>query len=132
MKRISVKKAGSKAVKGLAMCWVFRKRSFSISGSFRQLYHDEIRLKINSNKKVFGYRRFGDNQVLLAYTKWKAVGFMESEVVRWLNFQRINNSKMAEFIEEEGFRFKEFPYTRKRTKKLEGNCIKLQTLEFLF
>jgi len=57
---------------------------------------------------------------------------MESEVVRWLNFQRINNSKMAEFIEEEGFRFKEFPYTRKRTKKLEGNCIKLQTLEFLF
>ena len=107
MKGISAKEAGSKAVKGLAMCWVFRKRSFSISGSFRQLYHDEIRLYINSNNKIFCYELLDGSGALLAVTKWKVIGFMESEVVRWTGFQQLSNNEIANIMDEEEFFLKE-------------------------
>jgi len=107
MKGISVEEAGSKAVKGLAMCWIFRKRSFSLSGYFIKLYSDEITLHSNSNKSVFGYKLLNGSGVLLTVTKWRFIGFMESQVVRWQNFQRIDNNIMAEIMDEENFRFKE-------------------------
>jgi len=107
MKGISAIDAGSKAVKGLAMCWVFRKRSFSISGHFRQLYTDEITLHSNSNKVLFGYKRLDDSGILLVVTKWRVVGFMECEVVRWSGFKHLGNDEMVEIMGEEDFIFKE-------------------------
>lgn len=107
MKGISAEEAGSKAVKGLAMCWVFRKRSFSLSGDLAKLYSDEIILHSNSNKVKFGYKRLDEGEVFLAVTKWRVLGFEESVVVRWLSFQHISNDKMAEIMDEESFRFRE-------------------------
>ncbi len=109
MKGVSVKEAGSKAVKGLAMCWVFRKRSFSISGRFRQLHHGKIRLYTNSNKLMFGYRQLDSDQVLLVYTKWKILGFMENEVVRWKDFQKLSNNEIVKILDESDFVFTQVP-----------------------
>jgi hypothetical protein len=103
MKGISAKEAGSKAVKGLAMCWVFRKRSFSLSGDLAKLYADEIKLQSNSNKVKFGYLRLDDSGALLSVTRWRVIGFMESEVVRWLCFQSLSNAEIASILCEERF-----------------------------
>ncbi len=108
MKGVSVEEAGSKAVKGLAMCWIFRKRSFSLSGRFIKLYSDAITLTSNSNKMSLGYKHLDGSGALLAITRWRVIGFIESEVVRWQTFQRIDNKIMAELMGEEGFRFREF------------------------
>ena len=54
------------------------------------------------------YKRLDGSGVILSVTKWEVIGFMESEVVRWSSFQRVSNDEMAEIIEEEGFRLKEF------------------------
>ncbi len=106
MKGVSVEKAGSKAVKGLAMCWIFRKRSFSLSGYLAKLYTDAISQYSNSNKVVFGYRRLDDSGVLLEVSRWKVIGFMESEVVRWTYFQLLNDDEMADVMDEDRFVFK--------------------------
>lgn len=103
MKGISVKEAGSKALKGLAMCWLFRKRSFSLSGYFAKLYTDEITLHSNSNRVVFGYMRLDDSSILLAVTKWRILGFMESTVVRWLSFQMLDKHEVGEIVSEGDF-----------------------------
>jgi len=105
MKGISAEKASPKAVKGLAMCWLNRKRSFSLSGYFSELYTDEITLHSNSNISVVGFKRLDDSGVILTVTKWKLVGFMECEVVRWSNFQHLTNDEMADILDENGFIF---------------------------
>ena len=107
MKGISAKDAGSKAVKGLAMCWVFRKRSFSLSGYLAKLYTDEITLHSNSNKSLFGYEHLDGRGLLLAFTEWRVLGFLESGVVRWSGFQHLSNDEMSEVMDEMGFIFKE-------------------------
>ena len=103
MKGISAKDAGSKAVKGLAMCWVFRKRSFSLSGYFIKLYSDEITLHGNSNRVLLGYRRLDGSGVFLTVTKWRVLGFMESEVVRWSEYHLLSNKEMVDIMEERNF-----------------------------
>ena len=52
MKSISYDDADSKGKKTLALCWTFRKRAFSVSGSFRRKLSDLIRYLHNSNKKL--------------------------------------------------------------------------------
>lgn len=74
---------------------------FSLSGNLAKLYADEITLHGNSNI-VFGYKRL-DGQVLLAVTKWRILGFTESEVVRWSEYQHLKSEEMARVMEEEGF-----------------------------
>lgn len=98
MKGISVKEAGSKAVTGLAMCWVFRKRSFSLSGDLAKLYADEITLHSKSNKVKFGYKRLDGGSVFLMVTKWEVWGFMESKTVRWLDFQKLSNNEVGDIM----------------------------------
>ena len=90
------------------MCWIFRKRSFSLSGDLAKIYSDEIKLHSNSNKVLLVYKRLDDSEALLLFTKWRVIGFMESEVVRWLVFQRISNNEMADIMDKTGFRFREF------------------------
>jgi hypothetical protein len=103
MKGISAKEADSKAVKGLAMCWVYRKRSFSLSGNLAKLYADEITLHSKSNKAKFGYEMLEKSGVLLSVTRWRVIGFTESEVVRWSEYQCLSNREMGGIMEEEGF-----------------------------
>ena len=50
MKSIDLEKADSKGLKTLALCWVYRKRAFSVSGSFRKALTDLITDLHNSNK----------------------------------------------------------------------------------
>ena len=55
LKSIDVKTTDSKALKTLALCWLFCKRAFSVSGKFRQMLTDLIRTKHNSNHKTTNY-----------------------------------------------------------------------------
>jgi hypothetical protein len=49
LKGINFENADSKALKTLALCWAYRKRVFSVSGSFRKLLADLIKDMHNSN-----------------------------------------------------------------------------------
>jgi hypothetical protein len=52
LKGIDFKNADSKSLKTLALCWVFRKRAFSVSGQFRKALTDLIKYMHNSNLKM--------------------------------------------------------------------------------
>jgi hypothetical protein len=52
LKGIDFEKADSKGLKTLALCWIYRKRAFSVSGSFRKALSDLITDLHNSNKKL--------------------------------------------------------------------------------
>lgn len=52
LKGIDLEKTDSKGLKTLALCWVYRKRAFSVSGSFRKALNDLIRDLHNSNKHL--------------------------------------------------------------------------------
>ena len=52
LKSIDSENKDSKALKTLAMCWLFNKRAFSVSGKFRQALIDLIKTKHNSNHKT--------------------------------------------------------------------------------
>jgi len=109
-KSVSVKQAGSKGVKGLAMCWWTRKRSFSISGDFIAHYHDVITPNSNSTQDVriteVGVDVLG-SPVFLKVTKWKLLGFLHSDHVIWAaDFAIIDGSRLVPL--EDGSRFFEY------------------------
>ena len=52
LKGIDVENADSKGLKTLALCWLYRKRAFSVSGQFRKALSDLISYLHNSNKKT--------------------------------------------------------------------------------
>jgi hypothetical protein len=90
VKSTSLKEAGSKGEKTLAMCWLFHRRSFSISG---ELFSDEISILCNSNlnsakrnsEECFlkvGVDLYG-NPILEKVTKWCLFGFCLRETVLW-------------------------------------------------
>lgn len=98
-KSISVKEAGDKGVKGLAMCWFMRKRSFSVSGEFRSIYHDVINTNSNSNNEIIslmlGWDLFGEKQ-FLKVTRWKLLGFLPSDHVIWeVNFVMLESTQIV-------------------------------------
>jgi len=102
-KAVSVDDAGSKGLKGLAMCWFMRKRSFSISGEFRFLYSDVIKHNTNSTvedengfiKALIGKDLLGGN-VYLTVTKWKFLGFLLSDHVIWeVNFVMLESTQIV-------------------------------------
>jgi hypothetical protein len=47
-------------MKTLALCWVYRKRAFAVSGSFRKALIDLITDLQNSNKPLVQLTLFGD------------------------------------------------------------------------
>jgi len=65
VKGTSARLAGKKGIRGLAMCWIFRKRSFSVSGllfkrargtssaSYDAIWHNGISINILSCSPVF-------------------------------------------------------------------------------
>ena len=98
-KSVNVEEAGSKGIKGLAMCWFMRKRSFSISGEFRSLYSDVIKANSNSNNEIIslmhGWDLFGEKQ-FLKVTKWKLLGFLLSDHVIWeANFVMLESTQIV-------------------------------------
>jgi len=60
LKSIDLENADSKGLKTLALCWVYRKRAFSVSGSFRKALTDLITDLYNSNKPLIQINLFGE------------------------------------------------------------------------
>ncbi len=60
----------------------------------------------NSNRVCLAYKRLDDSSVLLLVTKWRVIGFMESEVVRWSGFQLLSSYDVANLMDEDNFVFK--------------------------
>jgi hypothetical protein len=60
LKGIDFENADSKGLKTLALCWVYRKRAFSVSGSFRKVLTDLIKDLHNSNKPLVQMTLLGE------------------------------------------------------------------------
>jgi hypothetical protein len=78
MKGIDFEKADSKGLKTLALCWVYRKRAFSVSGSFRKALTDLITDLHNSNKKLVQITLMGEK---IAEEKFCLLAFVDSDVI---------------------------------------------------
>lgn len=78
LKSIDVKKADSKALKTLALCWAFRKRAFSVSGRFHQLLSDLIRSLHNSNRQLVQVTLEGN---VLQRFRFFVIGFVPADVI---------------------------------------------------
>ena len=79
LKSIDAKNKDSKALKTLALGWLFNKRAFSVSGKFRQLLTDLIKTKHNSNQKTC--QTTLKVEIIQEYTYY-VLGFVPSDVVR--------------------------------------------------
>jgi len=103
VKSTSAELAGVKGIRGLAMCWVFHKRSFSMSGLLfhkneraRTRRHDEISYNGNSNLNSYDKNSevlsksvgtdFLGNSIVERFTRWRLFGFCISSVVLWNDF----------------------------------------------
>jgi hypothetical protein len=78
LKNIDVKNKDSKALKTLALGWLFNKRAFSVSGKFKQLLTDLIKAKHNSNHKTTQITLEG--QIIQGCTYY-LVGFVPADVI---------------------------------------------------
>jgi len=95
LKAIDSKNKNSKALKTLALGWLFNKRAFSVSGKFRQMLTDLIKTKHNSNQKIYQITLNGET--VQEYTYY-LLGFVPADVVRlkkgaW--FSKLNNEQIA-------------------------------------
>lgn len=94
LKGIDLEKADSKGLKTLALCWVFRKRAFAVSGQFRQALNDLITHLHNSNKPTLQTTLLGE---IIPPTPYVLLGFVNGtdlniEVDLWftiLNSQQL-------------------------------------------
>jgi hypothetical protein len=78
LKGIDFEGADSKGLKTLALCWVNRKRAFSVSGQFRKALNDLITDLHNSNKCLIQTTLFGK---LLSEERFVLIGFVTVEVI---------------------------------------------------
>ena len=95
LKGIDVEKADSKGLKTLALCWLYRKRAFSVSGQFRKALSDLIIYMHKSNKKTVQATLSGG---ILAEEIFYLLGFVSAEVIKveknfW--FIRLTAEKIA-------------------------------------
>jgi hypothetical protein len=79
LKCIDKENKDSKALKTLALCWLFCKRAFSVSGKFRQMLTDLIKTKRNSNQKTTQITLEGE--IIQEYI-YKVLGFVPADVIR--------------------------------------------------
>jgi len=108
LKSIDKENKDSKALKTLALGWLFNKRAFSVSGKFRQLLADLIKAKHNSNHKTQQTTLKGE--IILEYTYY-LLGFVPVDVLRlkkdvW--FSRLSNDQIAsveKFLESKNFAY---------------------------
>jgi hypothetical protein len=119
-KSVSVK-AGDKGAKGLAMCWFMRKRSFSVSGEFRSIYHDVINTNSNSTQHVriieVGVDLLGA-RIFLKVTKWKLLGFILSDHVIWKDSLVIIDVSRLNDLDDSG---RYFEYLEKHRESLDDD-----------
>jgi hypothetical protein len=73
LKGIDFENADSKGLKTLALCWVYRKRAFSVSGSFRKALTDLITDLHNSNKPLVQITLLGE---IIPEEKFHLLGFV--------------------------------------------------------
>jgi hypothetical protein len=81
-KGIDFENADSKGLKTLALCWVFRKRAFSVGGSFRRKLSDLITYLHNSNKKTLQTTLEG---TILPEEKYYLLCFVSADVIQLEN-----------------------------------------------
>ena len=79
LKSIDFENADSKGLKTLALCWVYRKRAFSVSGSFRKALSDLITHLHNSNKSLVQITLFGE---IIPEEKFYLLGFVLEETLK--------------------------------------------------
>jgi hypothetical protein len=79
LKSINAETIDSKTLKTLALCWLFCKRAFSLTGKFRQLLTDLIKTKHNSNHKTLQITL--DREIVQEYSYY-VLGFVPANVVR--------------------------------------------------
>ena len=78
LKSIDAENKDSKALKTLALGWLFNKRAFSVSGKFRQMLIDLIKTKHNSNHKTQQTTLTGE--IIQEYVYY-VLGFVPADVV---------------------------------------------------
>jgi hypothetical protein len=106
LKCIDAENEDSKALKTLALCWLFNKRAFSLSGKFRQMLIDLIKTMHNSNHKTKQITLEGE--IVQEYTYY-VLGFVSADVVRLKNnfwFSKLNDEQLKsveEFFESTKF-----------------------------
>ena len=102
LKSIDAKNKDSKALKTLALGWLFNKRAFSVSGKFRQMLIDLNKTKHNSNHKTQQISLKGE--IIQEYTYY-CLGFVPADVIRLkkdLWFSKLDNEQIKlvdKFIE---------------------------------
>jgi len=79
LKGIDYENADSKGLKTLALCWIFRKRAFSVSGQFRKALTDLINYLHNSNKRMLQVTLSGE---VLPEEQYYLLGFVGAEVLK--------------------------------------------------
>jgi len=85
---------GSKGVKTLAFMWLFRKRSYSVSGSWRQIFSDLIRRLHNSNME----KQFSLDGNELDEGAWEFIGIFSGvllEINRFVWACRLNKKQIG-------------------------------------
>ena len=94
LKSIDFENADSKGLKTLALCWVYRKRAFAVSGTFRKALTDLITDLHNSIKPLVQITLLGEK---IPEEKFFLLGFVKGKEVKienniWfirLNFEQI-------------------------------------------
>ena len=76
LKGINFETVDSKGLKTLALCWIFRKRAFSVSGSFRKALSDLITDLHNSNKPLVQITLLGE---IIPEEKFNLLGFVNGK-----------------------------------------------------
>jgi hypothetical protein len=76
LKGIDFENADSKDLKTLALCWIYRKRAFSVSGSFRRALADLITQLHNSNKPLVQITLLGE---IIPEEKYSLLGFVNGK-----------------------------------------------------
>jgi hypothetical protein len=76
LKGIDFENADSKGLKTLALCWIYRKRAFSVSGAFRKALADLITDLHNSNKPTAQTTIFGE---IIPEEKYTMLGFVNGK-----------------------------------------------------
>lgn len=76
LKGIDFERADSKGLKTLALCWVYRKRAFAVSRSFRKALNDLITDLHNSNKPLVQITLLGE---IIPEEKYSMLGFVNGK-----------------------------------------------------
>ena len=103
LKGIDFENADSKGLKTLALCWIYRKRAFSVSGCFRKALTDLITDLHNSNKPLMQVTLFGE---IIPEEQFHLLGFVTGKDLQidhntWftvLNHQQLN--LLSKFLNE--------------------------------